>query len=195
MKKCILIFIGVFTLTFNVKAQDGLENILFADISDANKLTTEYLRPASEGFIFGMSNGWYHTAKVHKSLGFDITIGGNFSTAPSEKESFNISALNLSSKITQNPSTSPTVLGSDTAALNAFEVTIPANSDSNINGGVHPELKQNFTMPNGKGDDLPMSGVPTPAVQISLGLPGKFEASLRFVPEVGSDETKENYLA
>lgn len=190
MKKCILIFIAVFTFTINLKAQEGIENILFADISDANILTTEYLRPAAEGFIFGMSNGWYHTAKVHKKLGFDITIGANSSVVPSSGESFNISALNLSSKITQNPTSTPTVLGNESAISNAFEVTIPANSDPNINGGVHPELKRNFTMPDGFGDDIPLSGVPTPAIQVNLGLPWKLEASLRFLPELGSEETK-----
>lgn len=190
MKKLILFFLGVFALTLNAKAQDGLENILFADIADANKLTLEYLRPASEGFIYGMSNGWYHTAKVHKPFGFDIAIGGNFSFSGDDKKSFDVNSLNLSSKITQNPQTSPTVLGDGTAAVNGFEVTIPANSEPNINGGVHPELKRNFTMPDGFGGDLPLSGVPTPAIQLSLGLPGKFEATLRLVPEVGGDETK-----
>ena len=188
MKKYTLILISLFVFSFQSKAQDGLENILFADISDANKLTLEYLRPASESFIFGMSNGWYHTAKVHKTLGFDITIGANLSRPPSSKEMFDINSLNLSSKITQSPSTSPTVLGSGSATTNAFEVTIPANSDPNINNGVHPELRRNFTMPDGFKDDLPLSSVPTPAVQVSLGLPANFEASLRFVPEIG-DET------
>lgn len=192
MKKNILIFIGVFILSFNAKAQDGIENILFADLADANKLTTEYLRPAAEGFIYGMSNGWYHTAKVHKVFGFDITIGANLSMTPSSGESFNVNSLNLSSKITRNPTTSPTVLGSGTATVNAFEVTIPANSDPNINGGLHPELKRNFTMPDGFGDDLPMNAVPTPAVQVAIGLPGKFEVNLRMVPEIGNDETKLN---
>lgn len=187
MKKFLLIIVSVFVYTFNTKAQDGLENILFADLADANKLTLEYLRPASEGFIYGMSNGWYHTAKVHKVLGFSLTIGANISTAPSSKEMFNVNALNLTNKITQNPTTSPTVLGTGNAVTNAFEVTIPANSDPNINGGIHPELKKRFTMPDGFGDDLPLSGVPTPAFQLSVGLPWKLEASLRYVPELGDD--------
>jgi hypothetical protein len=192
MKKYILILISIFSLSFKTKAQDGIENILFADIADANKLTTEYLRPVAEGFILGMSNGWYHTAKVHKILGFDITIGANLSMVSSSKESFNVNPLNLSSRITQNPATSPTILGSGNAVTNAFEVTIPANSDPNINGGNHPELTRNFTMPDGFRDDLPMSSVPTPAVQVALGLPGKFEVNLRFLPEVGNDERKLN---
>jgi len=193
MKQSILILIGIFSLTFNTRAQDGLENILFADISDANMLTEAYLKPAAEGFIYGMSSGWFHTAKVHKKLGFDITIGGNFSLVPDNKENFDVNSLNLSSKITQNPMTSPTVLGSSDSALeNGFEVTIPANSDPSINNGIHPELVKNFTMPDGFGDDLPLNAVPTPSVQVSLGLPYKFEATLRLVPEVGSDETKGN---
>lgn len=189
MKKNILIFLGIFALTINTNAQDGLENILFADIVDANKLTQGYVMPAAKGIIYGMSNGWYHTAKVHKPFGFDISIGGNISFSGDGTKNFDVNSLNLSNKITNNPTTSPTVFG-ESATPNAFEVSIPANSDPSINGGVHPELTRSFTMPNGFGDDLPLSGLPTPAVQISVGLPGKFEASLRFVPEVGSDETK-----
>ena len=189
MKKSILFLVSAFAFVFNTKAQDGLENILFADISDANILTSEYLRPAAEGFIYGMSSGWYHTAKVHKTFGFDISIGGNFSFPNNDKKIFDVNSLKLSDKIT-NTSTSPTVLGDTNAAINGFEVTIPANSDPSINGGIHPQLKRNFTMPDGFGDDLPMNAVPTPAIQVSVGLPSKFEATLRLVPKVGSDETK-----
>ena len=189
MKKLILSLLAVSAITFSSKAQDGLENILFADLADANKLTEAYLSPAARGFTYGMSNGWYHTAKVHGVLGFDISIGGNFSFAPEDKENFNVNDLNLSSKITQNPTSTPTVLGSGDAISNAFEVTIPANSDPNINGGLHPELRRNFTMPEGFGGDLPLNGVPTPAIQVSLGLPGKFEAKVRFLPKVGDETT------
>ena len=186
MKK-IIIPLVLFALSFNTKAQNGIENILFADISDANKLTLEYTRPAAEGFIFGMSNGWYHTAKVHKTLGFDITIGANISSTPSSREMFDVNALGLSNKITQNPNTSPTVLASENADYNAFQVTIPANSDPTINGGNHPELTRKFTMPDGLGDDLPLNGIPTPTVQVSVGLPSNFEATVRFIPEIGDD--------
>lgn len=190
MKKITLLTLSVFALTFNIKAQNGLEYILIADISDANTLTTAYLKPAAEGFIYGMNSGWYHTAKVHKPFGFDISTGGNFSFSGDDKKVFDVNSLNLSSNITQNPTTSPTALGNDNAAINGFEVTIPANSEPNINGGIHPELTRNFTMPDGFGSDLPLNGVPTPVIQVSLGLPKKFEATLRLVPKVGSEEIK-----
>jgi len=188
MRKYVLSIVSICVFVFTTKAQEGFENILFADLSDATKLTNGYVLPAAEGFIFGMSNGWYHTAKVHKPFGFDITIGANASFADDNHKSIDINALNLSTKISKSPLTSPTLFG-ENAVINAFEVTIPANSDPNINGGIHPELKRNFTMPDGIGEDLFLNGVPTPAVQIGLGLPYKFEVSVRFVPEIGGDET------
>lgn len=194
MKKYILIFISVFTLSFGAKAQDGLESILLSGVDDAAKLTEAYINPAMKGLIFSMNGGWYHTAKVHKTLGFDITIGLSASSVPSSDEIFNVAALNLSNNITSHPTTSPTVAGLDNALNNGFEITIPANSDPQINGGIHPELRANFTMPGGVKDDLPLNAVPAPAVQFNLGLPYKFEAMLRLVPKVGSDDVKGQLL-
>ena len=82
MKKFILIFISIFTLTFSAKAQDGLESILLSGVADASKLTEAYINPAMKGLIFSMNGGWYHTAKVHKKFGFDISIGASLSQVP-----------------------------------------------------------------------------------------------------------------
>jgi hypothetical protein len=194
MKKFILIFISIFTLTFSAKAQDGLESILLSGVADASKLTEAYINPAMKGLIFSMNGGWYHTAKVHKKFGFDISIGASLSQVPTSDEIFNVANLQLSSNITQSPATSPTVAGLDNAATNGFEITIPANSDPDINGGIHPELRANFTMPGGSKDDLPLNAVPAPAVQFNLGLPYKLEAMLRLVPKVGSDNVKGQLL-
>jgi hypothetical protein len=78
MKKFLLVFVGVFTLTCSANAQtnDGFESILLAT-DDAEKLLGAYIDPAMTGLIYGMNNGWYHTAKVHKLFGFDISIGLN----------------------------------------------------------------------------------------------------------------------
>ena len=48
-----------------------------------------------EGFINSMNGGWYHTAKVHKKLGFDISIGASGAQIPSKKDLINISELGL----------------------------------------------------------------------------------------------------
>jgi len=188
MKKIIVVFMIVFATAHSTKAQDGIENILFAQTSDAEKLGGAYLEPFAKGLMYGMNNGWYHTAKVHKTFGFDISIRGNFSAFPSDAETFNVAALGLSSRITANPVTSPTIGGSQNAMANGYQVTIEENSDQNINGGLHPRIQRNFTMADGKQDDFPLKSIPTPVVQLNLGLPADFEVSLRFLPTSSTDD-------
>lgn len=174
---------SVFAFSFNAKAQDGLEGILQANIADANKLTQAYVNPAMKGLIYGMNSGWYHTAKVHKVLGFDITIGLNASIVPSEDEMFNFADLGLTS-VTSTSTSAATVAGP-----NNLKPLMMVNETFN---GV--PVTATFNMPGGVKDDLPLNAVPTPAVQFNLGLPAKFEAMLRLVPKVGSDDVKGNLI-
>ncbi len=183
-KKYILIFVTVFAFSFNTKAQDGLEGILQASISDANKLTQAYVSPAMKGLIYGMNSGWYHTAKVHKVLGFDISIGLNASIVPSSDEMFNFADLGLTSITGTSSPTAATVAGP-----NNLKPTLTVGDT--FNG---TPITATFTMPGGVKDDLPLNAVPTPAVQFNLGLPAKFEAMLRLVPKVGSDDVKGNLI-
>ncbi|MCI2230161.1 hypothetical protein MC378_13365 [Polaribacter sp. MSW13] len=183
MKKYIFFFLCIFSLSFNTKAQDGLEALLLADNADRSKLINAYVNPAMKGLIYGMSSGWYHTAKVHKSFGFDISIGLNASIVPEADEMFKFSDLNLSS-VTSVSSTAATVAGSEDQkpiALVSFQ-----------EGGN--TYTTQFTMPGGAKESLPLNAIPTPAVQVNLGLPGKFEANLRLVPKVGNDDVKGSLL-
>jgi len=61
-------------------------------------------------------------------------------------------------------------------------------------GGVSQNVSASFEMPSGIQGDLPLSAVPTPAIQLSLGLPYKFDVMLRAVPEVGDDDVKGKLL-
>jgi hypothetical protein len=183
MRKLLLVFVGFLTITFGVKAQnnnDGFESILLAS-GDAAKLAQAYLNPAMDGLIYGMNSGWYHTAKVHKKFGFDISIGLNASMVPSSDEIFRFADLNLVNT-TANAPTAATVAGSNSLMT---EVT--------FNGTVQGQnVSATFEMPGGVKDDLPLNAVPTPAIQFSMGLPGKLDAMIRVVPEVGSDDVKGN---
>lgn len=191
MKKCILIFIGVFTLTFNANAQDGFENILLADGADSNKLMEAYFTPAMEGFIYGMNNGWYHTAKVHKILGFDLTVGLSAAMVPSEKEMFSISALGLSS-VTSTSSSASTFAGPNSATTFTVTKTVTINDPSSPANGQSRQVTANFDTPGGVTGDLPLNAVPAPVAQVNLGLPFKIEAMVRFFPEtdLGKDGGK-----
>lgn len=125
-----------------------------------------------------MNNGWYHTAKVHKVFGFDLTIGANAAFVPSSAETFNINALGLNSVAATGSTNLPTIAGAD--------IETPLVVTRTIQGQT---VTANATAPGGILDELPISAIPSPAVQFNLGLPWKFEAMFRFFPETEiSDE-------
>lgn len=183
MKKFALTIL-MLTCVVTMKAQqdDGLESILYANIQDANKLTQAYLNPGMKGLIYGMNSGWYHTAKAHKTFGFDISIGLNASMVPSKDELFKFADLGLSSSTTSTSLTGATVAGTNT-------LEAPVTITAVIEGQT---VSKTFNMPAGVKEDLPLNAVPTPSVQFTLGLPKQFDVMVRLVPEVGSDDVKGN---
>ncbi|WP_299012183.1 DUF6588 family protein [uncultured Polaribacter sp.] len=186
MKKIILTLSGVFLLTVNTKAQNGFENALLSDARDAKNLIQAYFQPGMEGFINAMNSGWYHTAKVHKKFGFDISIGASAALVPSEKEMFNIvSVLGSNSNITSNSATASTFAGPS----NSTRMSV----NRNING---QDVSAEFDFPGGVTGDLPVNGVPAPIAQLSVGLPWKMEAMVRVIPKIdlGEDEGTVNML-
>jgi hypothetical protein len=185
MKK-LLITLSIALITISSYSQDGPEGILFASTQDANRLTQAYMNPAMKGLIYGMNNSWYHTAKVHKKFGFDISFGLNGSMIPSKDEMFTLNNLNSVNQPTGGSITSATIGGSEndgTSALVTFQESI---------GGVNTTYTGTFDMPGGIKEDLPFNAVPTPFIQASLGLPFKTDVMVRFVPKVGSDDVKGN---
>lgn len=187
MKKITLTLFSALALSLTTKAQE-IENLVKA-ADDANTIANAYTAPALEGLIYSMNNGWFHTAKVHKKFGFDISIGVNGAFVPKAKETYNISDLNLKSSIVNAPSSSPTIFGEDSQG----QVTLRTQVTGQING-TGPEVTRNveipLDLPTGFKDDLPANIVPAPAVQLTVGLPWKLDASLRLVPKVGNDDVK-----
>lgn len=179
MKKYILIFMSFFAITHTAKAQDNFEAILLADANDTKKLLNGYFAPAMEGFVYGMNNGWYHTAKVHKTLGFDLTIGLSASMVPSKKEIFSVSGL---TSITPSNFSAPTFAGKDTETSLTVTKTVMINGQSET-------VTADFEIPGGVTGDLPLNAVPAPVAQFNLGLPFKTEAMVRFFPktDLGDD--------
>jgi hypothetical protein len=185
MKK-LLITLSIALITISSYSQDGPESILFASTQDANRLTQAYMNPVMKGLIYGMNNSWYHTAKVHKKFGFDISFGLNGSMIASKDEMFTLNNLNSVNQITGGSITSATVGGSENDGTTAT-VTFQENI-----GGVNTTYTGTFDMPGGIKEDLPLNAVPTPFIQASLGLPFKTDVMVRFVPKVGSDDVKGN---
>ena len=180
MKKITLLML-LCLATITSKAQE-LESILLATRADASKLTEAYMNPGMKGLIYGMNSGWYHTAKVHKKFGFDITIGLNASMVPTKDEMFSFADLGLTN-ITSNSATNPTVAGSGDGAMIDVNATVDGQN-----------VTASFEMPSGISEDLPLNAVPTPAIQVNIGLPFKLDAMVRLVPEVESDDVKGKLL-
>ncbi|MCD9609831.1 DUF6588 family protein [Tenacibaculum maritimum] len=179
MKKNIALLVLFISISISSYSQNGgLESILFA-AEDASKLTGAYISPAMKGLVHSMNGGWYHTAKVHKKFGFDISIGANISYVPKADETFNIAALGLT-KTTSTSLTAATIAGSQ-------NLQSPMTINTNIDG---QDVTTTFKLPGGIKEDLPINAIPSPAVQINLGLPYKFEAMLRLIPKIGNNETK-----
>ncbi|MCL7763621.1 hypothetical protein MPF19_09360 [Polaribacter sp. Z014] len=164
MKKSILIFIGVFALTFNAKAQSGFEEIIQGGENDSKLLLEGYFTPAMEGFIYAMNNGWAHTAEVHKKFGFDITIGASGALVPSSKEIFKVTGLTHNGGSYEGP----TIMGEGDG--NTYTIQKDGNTIE-------------IEMPGGITEDLPINAVPAPTLQLNVGLPYKLEAMVRFFPD------------
>ena len=177
MKKLLLALsaIAISTSAF-AQDDDGFEAVIVAGAADANTLMGAYIAPAMEGLVYSMSGGWYHTAKTHKKLGFDITLGINGAIVPSEKELFAFADLDFENTITASSATTPTVAGNGTPA----EVTVVTQEGD----------AATFTMPEGVKDDLPLNAMPSPTLQASVGLVYDTDLMIRATPKLGSDDVK-----
>ncbi len=191
MVKNILALISILAFSINVKAQVGFESILLANEDDANKLMTAYFSPSIEGFIFGMSNGWVHTAKVHKKLGFDITFSYIGSIPSEQNKTFSIDALELTS--IKGASTAQTFVGSSTKTELEVTRTVTINNPDSPVNGRQQEVTAPLTLPGGVIDDFPLNAIPSPAVQVSVGLPFKTDVMLRLLPNTNIGGSNANY--
>ena len=166
----IVLFVLINTTIGYSQLLDGLETVLLAK-EDAQKLIKGYTNPLAKSFIYGLNTGWAHTAKTHKPLGFDLTIGAGLSAAPNTDLTFipeNLSYVDSDNLVL------PTVFSDSNSIF--LDVVIPSNSETE-------ELTASLEFPGGVGDVLPVSGVPTLAVQASVGLLFNTDIIVRYVPE------------
>lgn len=188
MKKIIL------TLAFlasvgTTKAQDIEEFLVLG--KDAGTMLQSYLDPAFKGSMYNLNSGWYRTAKPHKLLGFDITLNATLSTVPSGQKNFtfkNGDYENLYIQGTQKSNADasvslPTAFGKSTNQVLIYEEEVSYL-------GVSETRKFEFDALDGLTDDFGFNQVPLAMIQAGIGLPFKTDVTVRFVPEVGSDNFK-----
>ncbi|MFK5957266.1 MAG: hypothetical protein QM495_00185 [Lutibacter sp.] len=181
MKKTILLLL-LFIFNFSAKSQE-LEMLLLAK-DDASLLIKNYMTPVMEGMAYSLNDGWYHTAKTHKKLGFDITINTNAAIVPKSSRTFQFNESDYQYLTLESGDRKiQAVMGGNNNST--IGVRIPEANDYKV---------AEFDMPDGIGGDLPLNAVPSPMIQASLGIPFDTDISIRFLPEVNTDDVKGNLI-
>lgn len=170
------LLIAPFSLLYTSSfAQGDISEIIKSGREDATKLTGAYLNPLFKGIGFGMNSGWYHSARA-KNLGkFDLKIQATAAIVPSSDQSFDITKIGLSSNTKlrdPNNFMSPTAFGDD---KNGPELYLVDNANNELSS---------FTMPSGTGFPF----VPSPQVQLTVGLIKSTDITVRYSPKVGGGD-------
>jgi hypothetical protein len=176
-------------LTF---AQDEAELIEFlqAGKRDASKLIGAYVNPMVEGLSYSFNGGWYHTAKAHNTLGFDLGVSVNAVFIPKSKNYFTPSTLGLENTTLVDPTSgkAPTVMGP--ADRTTYQSLVDFNGDGvpdqtiQIDGPEGVDFKENFKV----------SGVVAPTAQLGIGIYKNTDLKIRWMPEVKTSATRVKLL-
>jgi hypothetical protein len=173
-----LVIAAAFLVPLNVMAQDDVAGLFKSTPADATKLIDAYMSPLFKGLGVGLNSGWHNTAKTKSFLRFDLRITATAAFVPSKDQSYDVNTLGLQgiSPVNSSLSTGPTAFGNDSEGARMKINGAPASSE--------------FNLPQGSGIHF----VPSPQVQLTVGLPKNIDISLRLVPSIklGDDAGKIN---
>ncbi len=155
-------------------------------ITDTDKYIGHYMDPFLKGLGYGFNNGWYNTAKPHKSFGFDLTISANAAYVPEIDQSFTLvpGDYNAFTTIDGNNTDLPTVMGGTTTT----EIrSYLAKDDPDP---VLSSLYVQVPVLDGIRDRIPINAlaVPSVIVQLGVGIYKGTEVKVRWVPTIQNDE-------
>jgi hypothetical protein len=163
-----LLILGIGLLSPKAEAQlKDMGIILTGGAGDAEKIAGAYLSPFTDAFGVNLNSGWFNTAKTHKLFGLDLTISGNVAIVPTDAKSMNLTNLGLSGIV---------VGGSESPTIAAGTATVGGRLRYQEGGNTLAIID----LPKGAG----LGYVPSPVLQVGVGLPYNTEIIGRFVPEV-----------
>jgi hypothetical protein len=176
------LIIGVLLMPSLAKAQNegDLAEFLQAERKDASNLIGAYMSPVIKGISYGMSQGWYHTAKAHKTLGFDLGVSMHVVNIPKSEYYFDPSKfLSSNTQLTVSSNgLAPTIMGPKDATV----YTSTYDPD-----GAGPAAAQSFSVNGPEGlnmkKEIGISAVPVPMAQLGIGIYKNTDLKIRFVPK------------
>ncbi|MDV7140844.1 DUF6588 family protein [Maribacter sp. TH_r10] len=164
---------------FQAMAQSNINEVLAAGLDDAERFTTDYIAPASEGFMYSLSSGWYNTADAKPLGGFEISIIGNMAGFKNkdDKKTFEMNVADYDNLKFVDGSTSKLV----STSLGDIENVMVYVEDEN---GL---FREDFELPTGLASEN-INFVPSGFVQASVGLIKGTEIKARFLPKISTDD-------
>lgn len=164
--------------------QDDIENILKGSLKDANYLIEGYATPIMNSIGTSLNYGWYNTAKVHKTLGVDLTVSVSLVYTPNEDKLYLVDNNKLEQvklvsydgkQVSSTGSASvPTIFGPDKTP--SYQV----GSSQPFNGPPGLDLK----------DAIKINALPVPVYNLGIGLPKGFDLKIRFAPTLTTGDLK-----
>lgn len=165
------VLLSAFFMPLSLMAQDEVGDLITGSPADATKLINAYANPAFKGFGLGLNSGWANSAKSIGVFRFDLRITATAAMAPKKDQSFDVSKLGLvsMSPVAGSNVISPSVVGAETQGTR-----MQMNNDPT----------DQFNLPKGIGFNY----IPSPQVQLTVGLPKNIDVSLRYSPTIDLNE-------
>lgn len=160
--------------------QSDIGDVFASGPADAEKLLNAYISPLFKGLGVGLNSGWTNTAKAKSPLRFDLRITGTAAFVPNSDKAYDVKSLGLENIRPVDPfkSIGPTAFGAKTegALMEIYNSSLPDPDPAT------------FKLPKGTG----LNFVPSPQVQLTMGLLKYMDVSLRLVPDIKIDDGKLN---
>ena len=189
MKKPALLYVFTLLSFSGVFAQNGdIGDLIKGSVKDATYLLEGYVGPAMRGFGSGLNQGWYNTAKAHKTFGVDFTLNTSLMYVPTDEEYYKVDNNQLTevklAEYDNRPITTtesalvPTIYGPDKSPT--YQTVESGNA---FDGPPGLDLKNTIKIAN---------ALPVPMYQLGLGLPKNTDLKLRWSPTVKLGDFKFN---
>lgn len=144
-------------------------------LGDLNDYVNAYTEPFAVAMPVGLSGGWAHTAKVHNTLGFDLTFSASLVKIPATASTFEANSVSLPAGATFSESVVPTLRADD--SFTPGNINIPLSAGEGL-------PSTSLTFPAFKGLNLGSSVAG--AIQLGVGLPKGTEVKVRFIPDLSA---------
>jgi len=149
---------------------------------DANIFIQHFTRPGFEGLMGATNSNWTNSAKPLKAFKVELNISAAGAFIPKDQEKFIFDESEYKHiKIESGSNEIPTLMGNETNT----RLKIVYEDD------LHNQIKVlDFKAPDGiqANLNLPVNMVPAPNIQVSVGIPLGFEAGIRYLPKMVSEE-------